>query len=74
MKNRWKWRWKLLEMIENEGRMIGIISHVREYRERILQKVVVSNRWQWTKQNSYKTLEKGEESEAYEMEYSRKSH
>ena len=30
-----------LEMIENEGRMIGIISHVRELRERILQQVVV---------------------------------
>ncbi|MGF2114652.1 AAA family ATPase [Enterococcus casseliflavus] len=30
-----------LEMIENEGRMIGIISHVRELRARILQKVFV---------------------------------
>jgi exonuclease SbcC len=30
-----------LEMIENEGRMIGIISHVRELRERILQQVIV---------------------------------
>ncbi|MBZ0323334.1 AAA family ATPase [Enterococcus casseliflavus] len=30
-----------LEMIENEGRMIGIISHVRELRARILQQVFV---------------------------------
>jgi exonuclease SbcC len=30
-----------LEMIENEGRMIGIISHVRELKERILQQVIV---------------------------------
>ena len=26
-----------LEMVENEERMIGIISHVRELREQILQ-------------------------------------
>ncbi|MFT0130996.1 AAA family ATPase [Candidatus Enterenecus avicola] len=30
-----------LEMIENEGRMIGIISHVRKLRARILQQVFV---------------------------------
>ncbi|MBO0426780.1 MULTISPECIES: AAA family ATPase [unclassified Enterococcus] len=30
-----------LEMIENEGRMIGIISHVRELRARIMQQVFV---------------------------------
>lgn len=30
-----------LEMIENEGRMIGIISHVRELKERIFQQVLV---------------------------------
>ncbi|KAF1296384.1 hypothetical protein BAU15_12560 [Enterococcus sp. JM4C] len=32
-----------LETIENEGRMIGIISHVRELKERILQQVLVKS-------------------------------
>ena len=48
-----------LEMIENEGRMIGIISHVRELRERILQQVVVQTDGSGQSKNSYKTLEKG---------------
>lgn len=30
-----------LEMIENEGRMIGIISHVRELKERVTQQLLV---------------------------------
>ncbi len=30
-----------LEMIENEGRMIGIISHVRELKDRIQQQLIV---------------------------------
>lgn len=28
-----------LETIESEGRMIGIISHVRELKERVLQQI-----------------------------------
>ncbi|MGM0123286.1 DNA repair protein SbcC/Rad50 [Enterococcus sp. AZ194] len=32
-----------LETIENEGRMIGIISHVRELKDRILQQVLVKS-------------------------------
>lgn len=32
-----------LETIENEGRMIGIISHVRELKSRILQQVLVKS-------------------------------
>ena len=30
-----------LEMIEQEGRLIGIISHVRELKDRIVQQLIV---------------------------------
>ena len=59
-----------LEMVENEGRMIGIISHVRSLKEQIQQQIVVDAKGNGQSKIISKPQEKRRTS-LYEMEYTR---
>ncbi len=60
-----------LETIESEGRMIGIISHVRELKERVVQQIRIETEGSGQSKVRYHLDKRGLTDE---MEHSRKSH